>query len=154
MIQPKTKYSTAYIIYISVYCCEKVFGFKSLMCDYVNSLAPVTCGNNLELVIFKFIWWIDIFPGNRSHVNATRLRWWLVNTGSGNGLVPSGNKTLPEPILTRSYVALCSHWATMSLSCTWLKHTLPDWLPLFRHRGDLPHNCLRMILTYKVAIRP
>ena len=27
--------------------------------------------------------------------------WWLVNIGSGNGLVPSGNKPLPEPMLTK-----------------------------------------------------
>ena len=29
------------------------------------------------------------------------LHWWSVNTGSGNGLVPSGNKPLPEPMLTQ-----------------------------------------------------
>ena len=33
------------------------------------------------------------------------LRWMLhptdeVNVGSGNGLVPSGNKPIPEPVLT------------------------------------------------------
>ena len=26
---------------------------------------------------------------------------WLVNIGSGNGLVPSGNKSLPELMLTQ-----------------------------------------------------
>ena len=25
-------------------------------------------------------------------MDATRPHWWLVNIGSGNGLVPSGNK--------------------------------------------------------------
>ena len=29
-----------------------------------------------------------------------------VNIGSGNGLVPSGNKPLPEPMLTQIYVAI------------------------------------------------
>ena len=29
-----------------------------------------------------------------------------VNIGSGNGLVPSGNKPLPEPMLTQIYVTL------------------------------------------------
>ena len=33
-------------------------------------------------------------------VNAMRHPWWLVNIGSGNGLVPSGNKPLPAPMLT------------------------------------------------------
>ena len=34
-------------------------------------------------------------------MNATVPYWWSVNIGSGNGLVPSGNKTLPEPVLTK-----------------------------------------------------
>ena len=29
-----------------------------------------------------------------------------VNIGSGNGLEPSGNKSLPEPMLTQIYVAI------------------------------------------------
>ena len=29
-----------------------------------------------------------------------------VNIGSGNGLVPPGNKPLPEPVLTQIYVAI------------------------------------------------
>ena len=41
-------------------------------------------------------------------MNATRPYWWLVNIGSGNGLVPSGNKPLPEPMLTQINVAKCS----------------------------------------------
>ena len=35
-------------------------------------------------------------------VNATTPHWSLVNSGSGNGLVPSGNKPLPEPCWPRS----------------------------------------------------
>ena len=34
-------------------------------------------------------------------MNATRPYWWWVNIGSGNGLVPSDNKPLPEPMLTQ-----------------------------------------------------
>ena len=37
-------------------------------------------------------------------MNATRPYWWSVNIGSGNGLVPSGNKPLPEPMLTKIFV--------------------------------------------------
>ena len=29
-----------------------------------------------------------------------------VNIGSGNGLVPSGNKPLPEPMLTQIYITI------------------------------------------------
>ena len=32
-----------------------------------------------------------------------------VNIGSGNGLVPSGNKPLPEPMLTQVFVAKLGH---------------------------------------------
>ena len=34
-----------------------------------------------------------------------------VNIGSSNGLVPSGNKPLPEPVLSK---IICCHQATMS----------------------------------------
>ena len=30
-----------------------------------------------------------------------------VNIGSGNGMVPSGNKPLPGPMLTQIYIAIC-----------------------------------------------
>ena len=36
------------------------------------------------------------------------------NIGSGNGLVPSGNKPLPEPMLTQIGVAIWPQLATMS----------------------------------------
>ena len=32
-----------------------------------------------------------------------------INIDSGNGLVPSGNKPLPEPLLTQIYVTVCRH---------------------------------------------
>ena len=31
------------------------------------------------------------------------LKRWLVKIGSGNGLMPSGNKPLPEPMLNKFY---------------------------------------------------
>ena len=34
-------------------------------------------------------------------MKSTEHLWWEVNTGSGNGLVPSDNKPLPEPMLTQ-----------------------------------------------------
>ena len=34
-------------------------------------------------------------------MNTTRPYWWQVNIGLGNGLVPSDNKPLPEPMLTQ-----------------------------------------------------
>ena len=37
--------------------------------------------------------------------------WWSINIGSGNGLVPSGNKPLPEPVtmLIQIFVAVWHH---------------------------------------------
>ena len=32
-------------------------------------------------------------------------KWWYFNTGSGNGMVPPGNKPLSEPMLTHTSVA-------------------------------------------------
>ena len=44
--------------------------------------------------IFKYFLW------NCYQANAKTPHWSLVNIGSRNGLVPSGNKPLPEPVLT------------------------------------------------------
>ena len=57
----------------------------------------------------KFTTKIKKFSWNCSQVNATEHFWWLVNIGSGNGLVPSGSKPLPEPMLTQIYVAMWHH---------------------------------------------
>ena len=64
---------------------------------------------SLKLVNFKLISKINIFKyflWNCYQVNAKTPHWSPVNIGSGNGLVPSGNKPLPEPMLTKIYVAI------------------------------------------------
>ena len=87
---------------------QKVVG-KSICVPDVNSLVPGSCGCNSENVIFKLIKqnnsmnslgicrdialrWI---PPVESH-------WYEINIGSGDGLVPLGNKPLREPMLPRS----------------------------------------------------
>ena len=60
----------------------------------------------LDNLSFKLILVID---GWCSQMNATEPHWWKINIGSGNGLVPSGNKPLPEPMLTQIYVAIWLH---------------------------------------------
>ena len=37
------------------------------------------------------------------------LDWWYVNIGSGNGLVPSGSKPLPELMMTQISIAIWCH---------------------------------------------
>ena len=51
---------------------------------------------------------VIILTGNQSIdlLNATRPHWWVVNIGPGNGLVLSGNKPLPEPMLTQIVVTI------------------------------------------------
>ena len=42
-------------------------------------------------------------------MNATGPYWLQVNIGSGDGMVPSGNKPLPEPLLTKFSNAIWRH---------------------------------------------
>ena len=78
-----------------------------------NSLAPGRCGGNLERFIFKLIIQNSTLGTNCEidlrWVNIMELPEWDVNIGSGNGLVPSGNKPLPEIMLTAIYVVVWHH---------------------------------------------
>ena len=47
-------------------------------------------------------------------INITGPNFWWFSIGSSNGLVPSGKKSLHEPMLTKLYVSTWHHWATMS----------------------------------------
>ena len=51
--------------------------------------------------------WLRYLLCNCPHMNVTVPYIWYINIGSGNGLVLSGNKSLPEPMLTQISVA-CS----------------------------------------------
>ena len=89
------------------------------MCDtrplWVNSLAPGKCKRNFRHVIFKQILVIDDWG-----ISCEIALIWMsldftddqstLNIGSGNGLVPTGNKPLPEPMLTQIYVATRPIW--------------------------------------------
>ena len=72
------------------------------------------CGCNRKFVIFKVMCRINILSVsneiNYLQMNATTPPWWLVNTGLGKGLVPSGNKPFPEPMLATD---LCRHMASL-----------------------------------------
>ena len=80
-------------------------------CATINSLALGKSEWNIRYVIHCNIqtdfsdWLLRHHLWNCSNMNVTRLHWW-VNIGSGNGLVPSGNKPLPEPMLTQISVAI------------------------------------------------
>ena len=86
---------------------------------FVNSLAPGRSGCDFKNTFFNIVFLIGTFRfphDNRPKMIATGLHWWYVNSGSGNGLVPSDNKPLPEPMLRQIYVAIWRHQATMGLN--------------------------------------
>ena len=72
-----------------------------------NSLAPGKVEWNFETDFSD--WSMRHLLWNCPDMNVTGPHWWSVNIGSGNGLVPSGTKPLPEPVLTQIYVAIWHH---------------------------------------------
>ena len=52
---------------------------------------------------------LENFQWNRLQLNAIRHHRWSVNTGSGYGLVPSGNKSSPEAVLIKSCDTIWHH---------------------------------------------
>ena len=105
-----------YILYISNQSCVVEAGTFSCVFIYtetylsgVNSLVPgdilmklYTCNFQTDfsdLCLRHLLW-------NYPNMNLTWLHQWSVNIGSGNGLVPSGSKPLPETMLTQIYLAI------------------------------------------------
>ena len=84
--------------------------------SWVNSRAHGKCDYNLQSVIFKLISRIDILGISCEIVLRwiPEFHWWLVNIGSGNGLVLSGNKPWPELMLTQI--------------CVRIRHHRPQWV--------------------------
>ena len=85
---------------------SKMFPF--LMVDFNEPIGTLWGWNcNLKFVISKLTCIKDTYLGdfrwNYPHANATEPHQWLVNIGSGNGLVLSGNKPLPEQMLAKIY---------------------------------------------------
>ena len=62
-----------------------------------NTLAPERCGSNSKSVIFHFLLEFEFLS-----TSCLNPHWWEVNVILGSGLVPSGNKPWPGPMLTRS----------------------------------------------------
>ena len=75
----------------------------------INPLAPGEFEWNFRHLISKQISMIDgwgISYEIAPNMNVNGLHWWSVNIGLGNGLVLSGNKPLPEPMLTQISVTI------------------------------------------------
>ena len=59
-------------------------------------------------------------------MNVTGSYWWLVNIGSGNGLVPPGNKPFPDQMLTDFSDVICRK--------QWVSQVAVDLYCVFTHR--------------------
>ena len=88
---------------------------------WFNSLTTGRCDSNFRWSIAKCNFWTYVmdkvhghFLQNRPQVNAKEHIGWKVNIGTDNGLVPSGTKPLPEPMLIQICVTICHPWATKS----------------------------------------
>ena len=98
----------------------------------VNSPPSHWTRGHLKEILDKYFkansrdWWVRYPLWNCSHVNGTGTHWWIVKMGSGNGLVPSGNKSL---ILVNIDPDLCRHMA--SLGHNEIKLALPSQWPTF-----------------------
>ena len=95
----------------SMSCLQAIEGEDTenpLICHIMNLLWALS--DKGTCVCFCWVW-------NCPNMNVTGLHWWSVNIGSGNGLVPSGNKPLPEPVLIQ---ISCRHMVSIGhneLSC-------------------------------------
>ena len=81
--------------------------YKHMQISPINSLTPGRSECDSKNVIFNIVLLIGIFRPSQDYV----LGWMPQdltddNIGLGNGLVPSGNKPLPDPMLTQFLVAL------------------------------------------------
>ena len=85
---------------------QERFGGQQPISFFINSLAPGRCNNTFRNRIFKII----IQNSSLGACCEIALRWipqnlsWDVNIASANGLVPSGSKSLPDPLLIQILV--------------------------------------------------
>ena len=103
-----------YIFALVTFICDSTFhelsfreGMVHTLYFAIYSLDPGKLEWNFRNVIFKWVLLINGFA--LLWMSLDFNKWWSVKIGSGNGLVPSGNKPLPEPVLTQISVAMWCH---------------------------------------------
>ena len=88
--------------------CLALSGHQQKQCWFSECLLYCTCFLQCPLLM------------TRSHeipqMRATGAYWWEVNTGSGDGLVPTGSNPIPKPTLTQFCIAIRDHYAAVSLT--------------------------------------
>ena len=103
-------------------------------------------------VILKLILEIDVL--STSHETASKWMLWVPINGSGNGSVPSGNKPLPEQMLTQVFVALGYNEFTFLCStqniARWI-HRAADDLASSNGRHDSDHAVNPILRVKNIA---
>ena len=89
-------------------------------------------------------WWLRYILWNCPQAIINVPHRWQVNTGSGNGLVPSGNKPLLESVLTQIYIVVWCHQA-----CSTAMYSLNISQPFLR-RTHSAHPIVRA--SYGVSL--
>ena len=95
-----TRYKTSPIL-------TQIGHFRTVGWSQLSNPSDLPCSNSFHELMFILRW------------NVTRSHWWVVSIGSGNGLLPLGNKPLPEPMMTQICVTIWYHLATMSQLPFW-----------------------------------
>ena len=85
-------------------------------------------------------------------MNAMGPYCWEANIGSGNGLVPSGNKPIPEPMLNNIYVTIWCQQATMCWTWRSLKYVTVFIIELFPY-STLSHHPGRLYKHWKIHMQ-
>ena len=100
-----------YIIYTRGNCLHcnaraTTWSDRTYICDtqglFINSLVPGDVEITLPLVFYR---WVAQTPIDDQSTWVQFMAWKLVT---------SGNKPLPDPMVTHIYVAMWRHWATMN----------------------------------------
>ena len=85
---------------------DSMAGSCLLQGGFTTSSVGLTHWSPGVLISMEIDWYLQIFWCACPQINVMGPHWWQVNIGSGNGLVPSCDKPLPEPLLTPLYVAI------------------------------------------------
>ena len=99
----------------------------------------------------------ELFLSNCPPMNVTGLYWRWVNIGSGNGLVPSGNKPLPEPMLTQINIAIWQlvlfNWYKKFFFCINIKDSSLRPEQNFQHLAlDICHSIFWQFFKFHLSI--
>ena len=106
------------ILFDVVVCASMLhdkFSALNLWYESLSVVKPLAYGrysSNFKRITFDHIFGLSscAFLVNWLLVECPLHQWLNVNTGSGNGLVPSGNKTIHYTMLTQIYVAIWRYY--------------------------------------------